>query len=349
MNFCKKCGTKLINNNCPNCQNLNTVTEEKNLLNVKKEYTPSPKNTFNKIGIIIGVISIISICGFFGFKTYFEKKQEAIATDATNLLKEGDFEKADELMEKYQKDDKNLLSTKEVNKKYLILLKECESKDFSNLMSFKAEIEKSEYWDYYRNSILNLLDMEEKFKALDNLDKNLNTLLKENKFDKARELVVLCRNHNLTSDEKATVDRASENIDLVYEKESFKKAQKTIKDTYLERYRNLSAKYNDAFFNHINSSFSEAEKSAEYINAYNAFDKLLNDVWKDLPQFMSKDAFETLRKAQIKWIEEKMATEKNIDKYSGGKSASANVISKYGYFLDVTKTRCYKLITEYMN
>lgn len=349
MNFCKKCGTKLINDNCPKCQNLNTVTKEKNTLNMKKEVISSQKNNSNKLGIIIGIASIISIVGFFGFKAYNENKQKNLAIEATNLLKDGDFEKADEVMNNYKKDDPNLLSAKEVNKKYLTLLKECENKDFSNLLSFKSEIEKSDYWDYYRKSILNLLDMEEKFKALDNLDKNLNTLLKENKFDKARELISFCKKYNLTSDEEAIVDKASENIDLVYEKESFKNTQKTIKDTYLERYKNLSSKYNDTFFNHINESLSEAEKTSEYINAYNACDKLLNDIWKDLPQFMSKNSFESLRKNQIKWIEEKMATEKTYDENKFGMSANANAQGKYSYLFDITKERCYKLIAEYMN
>lgn len=122
MNFCNKCGSKLINNSCPNCSNQSNP-------NLKK------KNNKYLLGFIL--IPFILVAGIFIYGKSTSKTPEQIASDFSNAISDKD---SDNLQKILYCDNKQL----EINKTNADILIDYFSKNPSEL---------SELNDNFKNRI----------------------------------------------------------------------------------------------------------------------------------------------------------------------------------------------------
>lgn len=118
---------------------------------------------------------------------------------------------------------------------------------------------------------------------------------------------------------------------------------KSRKDEYIRKMDNLEQNYRNLSSVYTNGTDEEIYQ-AEYEN-YEAWDKLINEIWSVLKTQLSKEDMAELSKIQNQWIKNKESTAESDELDYGYDRSGIVYISTVG---SLTRDRCYELVNLYM-
>lgn len=129
-------------------------------------------------------------------------------------------------------------------------------------------------------------------------------------------------------DEKESEDKTN----IVSEEEL-----KTKKEQYLERIQVISQKYEDTYAEYENGNLCDADLGNGAIEAYEEYDKVLNEIYQDLKKYLPENKMQDIKEEQLKWVDNKEEKEEYIKKYTTSLQAELAMV-------DIIKDRCIELL-----
>lgn len=307
------------------------------------------KNIFIGIGIIFALV-VLFMGGFYISKTkeidnykklgikYLSdaKYKEALAEFNNILLIDEDNEQA-----------KNL---SELVNDYIRLESAYENEDYNKAIVLIEKLKENEHISYVKNSVeemsLNIDKKSDIKKELESLNDKVDKLILENRYEEAASLLGNYENKDL---EKENLERLNELKKRINQSKAIYKEKelKNKKNEYINKIKRLENEV-DVNYRYKMDSASTADGVRISKERYEKWDKLINEIWKDLPNLLSKSDMNNLTKKQLDWIKEKEQLEKDTKTYMEGAHINFIMINIYDAWATMTNQRCYELVNNYM-
>ena len=110
-----------------------------------------------------------------------------------------------------------------------------------------------------------------------------------------------------------------------------------LRSGYMERMDEIWQEYNEWG----RGDLSNAEQRSAIIDAYNEYDKILNEIYQDLKKYLKEDEMQKITDEQLEWIKYKEEAKKEIQEIGSYMEADRNE-------LGMTKTRCEELVNYFI-
>ncbi len=322
MNKCQNCGNPL-KPGMTFCNNCGSKVE------VQKETKPIDNNYGNgnnnkkKVFIIAGIVCVLVVGGLLiGGKSLMNKPQDVEAYNQS---------------EKEDKENTNKENTNNDNKDYII-------EDSSTRYLTKEELSKysEKQLAYIRNEIFArngyIFDTE----AYSNYF-----------YDKSWYKP----NPEFSGNESELNDVEKSNVALIKKLEGNNKDESTStssnsslkdkKQIYFDKLAQLE-KEEESVHNEYNyGELCDADYVTETTKVYEDYDKVLNEIYQDLNATLPSDTMNDLRDIQRKWVKDKEAKQKEIEKNETGMHVNWMIIGRNGALTQMVKERCYELLNYF--
>lgn len=307
----------------------------------------------NKIPVIIVSTILVVALGFVGFTSVNAKKSDELVDVGIKYLTNGKYESAIIEFE-------NSISINKKNEKAKELLelingyKEIEnlysSKDYELASDLILKLEKNKYIEYLQfkiNTISKDVDKNiEVINEINSLDDKVEELISANKYDEAIRLINSYLKQDLKDEYLKKLIELKKDVEIA---KGTYEASKGRKDEFLSRMKQLETSVEDDFTKKLQDNLlSTAETVTISENRFNAWDKLLNDIWAVLLEELPKDEMSALTDKQLEWIAAKESNSAQMKKIREGAHINFIMIDVYISEAETTKNRCYELVNNYM-
>lgn len=112
---------------------------------------------------------------------------------------------------------------------------------------------------------------------------------------------------------------------------------KTKKEQYLERIENIYKKYENEYIEYEYGNLCNAEIRGEAIEAYEEYDKILNEIYQDLKKYLPEDKMQDVKEEQVKWISDTNKDKEYMIEMSTGFQTDLEMVY-------IIKDRCIELL-----